>query len=167
MGCLTGATSMEIGFFLLLTAIIVLSMSANAATAAQATKLQFPGNRNTIPALTGKTFYMGTLVFVTAAGYATDVIAAGVNVFGGIVADRNYDNSAGASGAIQVEVYTRGRATLTGSGFTQAHQEAKCYATDNYTVTVTATNNTFIGIIKRVNSSTEVEVEMATGNRTP
>jgi len=61
--------------------------------------------------------YEGTLVYLTAAGYATDVTATGVNGFVGI-ARSEVDNSGGSAGDLNVEVWAEGdfELTLTGEG---------------------------------------------------
>ena len=103
--------------------------------------------------------YDGTLVFADATGYAVDVTASGVNRFAGVARDE-YDNSSGAAGDKQAELWTRGTFTLTGSGFTQASVKLKVYATDNYTVTTNASapNAVYIGVCQEYISATKIAV---------
>lgn len=106
--------------------------------------------------------YEGTLAFITAGGYATNVTATGVNFFGGIVV-ADTDNSSGADGALTAELRTDGVVTLAGTGFTQALVGNKIYAIDNYTVTGTSTNNTLIGYCTEYLSATAIRVRMRCG----
>lgn len=105
------------------------------------------------------TIYGGTLVFTNASGYADDDVASGVNPFAGIAVD-TVDNSAGAAGALNVELYTEGRFLLTGSGFAQTSVGKPVFATDNYTITLTPAAATYIGVITNYVSSTKVWVEI-------
>lgn len=95
--------------------------------------------------------YNGTLTFVLPAGHLTNIIAAGANVFGGISC-QDYDNSAGAAGAVEGETIIEGLVTLINAShsLTIADVESPIYATDNYTLTTTSTNNTLIGTLKDV-----------------
>ena len=70
------------------------------------------------------------------------------------------DNSGGGNGAIDATTYERASVHLPGTGFTQADVGKKAYAVDNYTVSITSTNNTYIGTIVRVVSATEVVVAL-------
>lgn len=111
------------------------------------------------PVAASTVLYGGTLVFTNSGGFADDDIAAGANTFAGIVT-RRYDNSGGANGDITAQIENRGQFVLTGSGFTQADVNVKVYATDNYTLTKTSTNNVFVGVIREVISATQVKVEI-------
>lgn len=86
-----------------------------------------------IPVAASTHIYAGTLVFVTAAGYADDDSATGVNGFAGIAVNE-VDNSSGTAGAKSVEVYTEGDFELTGSGFAQTDVGMPAYGDDNYAV---------------------------------
>mgnify|MGYP001581070136 CR=1 FL=1 len=86
-----------------------------AVTANQLIKRQ-DGCKRSYPVEQATRIYQGTLVYVNAAGYACDVTATGVNAFAGIaVAEAN--NTDGADGDIEVEVYTEGDFELTGTSF--------------------------------------------------
>jgi len=80
--------------------------------------------------------YQGTLVFLTAGGYATNVTATGVNGFLG-VAINECDNSGGSDGDLNVEVWADGVFELVGAGtFTIADVGSLVYADDNYAIVV-------------------------------
>lgn len=104
--------------------------------------------------------YQGTMVF-TASGWLTDVTASGANRFAGI-AKKQYDNSAGANGDIDAELFDEGVFVLTGSGFTQGTVGSLIYASDNYTVTTTSATNTLIGRCVEFISSTQIKVAIET-----
>lgn len=80
--------------------------------------------------------YQGTLVFLTAAGYATDVTATGVNGFLGIAVEE-VDNSAGSAGDMDVEVWTEGDFQLLGTATVViADVGSQVYAADNFLTTL-------------------------------
>jgi hypothetical protein len=117
------------------------------------------GLRKGYPVAASTTLYEGTLVFL-ASGYADDDTASGANAFGG-VAIAKIDNSAGSSGDLNVECHTEGVFRLVGSGFSQATVGSLIYATDNYTVTTTATGNSvLIGKCVGYVSSTVIDVKI-------
>lgn len=126
-----------------------------AVTANQLTKRQ-EGCRRSYPAAAVH-IYEGTLVYLTAAGYATDVTATGVNGFVGI-AVAEVDNSAGSAGDLNVEVYTEGDFELTLTGGAQAEVGSLAYGDDNYAVVVTIGSTSVpIGrIVKHVSSTRAV-----------
>ena len=118
------------------------------------------GDRRSYPVAASVHIYEGTLVFLTAAGYATDVTATGVNGFLG-VAVGEADNSSGSAGDITVEVWSEGEFTLTGSGFAQADVGSKVYAEDNYTVGVSISSASVpIGMVTEFISSTQIRVDI-------
>lgn len=118
-----------------------------------------PNDRSGGPVGDAEVLYAGTLAFVDATGFLVASTASGVNLFGGVVPE-NVDNSAGADGDVQSDVWIRGQFQFTGSGFTQADVGVKAYASDNFTVTATSTSNTYIGTIRRVISSTVVVIDI-------
>jgi hypothetical protein len=125
-----------------------------AVTANQLIKMQ-AGGRRSYPVEEATRIYQGTLVYVNAAGYACDVTATGVNAFVG-VAVGEADNTSGADGAIEVEVYTEGDFELTGTGFAQTDVGMPCYADDNYACVVAlGATSVRIGKVVRYVSSTK------------
>ena len=116
--------------------------------------------RRSYPVAASVHIYEGTLVFLTAAGYATDVTATGVNGFVG-VAVAEQDNSSGSAGDLTVEVWPEGEFVLTGTGFAQADVGSKVYAEDNYTVGVSiSTASVPIGMVTEYISSTKIRVDI-------
>lgn len=102
----------------------------------------------------------GTYCFVTAAGYATDVVNSGANKFLGIVKE-TVDNTSGAAGDKQVEFFTDGLFALPLAGAAQANAAlVDVYASDNYTLTLTSANMSKVGQIEFYNSGTEIEVRI-------
>lgn len=70
------------------------------------------------------------------------------------------DNSGGADGDKDVDCYTEGEFLLTGAGLVQADVGVVVYASDDGTVTKTASNNVLLGRIARFVSSTQVWVKL-------
>lgn len=125
-----------------------------AVTANQLIKKQ-DGCKRSYPVEESTHIYQGTLVYVNAAGYACDVTATGVNAFVG-VAVAEADNSSGADGAIEIEVYTEGDFELTGTSLGQTDVGMPCYADDNYaTVVALGATSVRIGKVVRNISSTK------------
>ncbi len=100
-----------------------------------------------------KVIYEGTLVYLDGGGDATDVKVDANSVFAGI-ARETVDNSGGADGDKNVEVWTDGEFTLPSSGLATADIGSDIHATDNYTTTKTATSNPKIGTLTSVESAT-------------
>ena len=116
--------------------------------------------RRSYPVAASVKIYEGTLVFLTAAGYATDVTATGVNGFVGVAVEQA-DNSSGSAGDITVEVWAEGEFVLQGTGFAQADVGSKVYAEDNYTVGVSiSTASVPIGMVTEYISSTKIRVDI-------
>jgi len=129
-----------------------------AVTTAQVIRKQCD-DRVSVPVAASVSIPEGSLVFVTTAGYATNVIAAGANVFVGI-AIANADNSAGSAGDISVEAHSEGIFELEGSSFAQTTVGESVYATDNYTLTTTSTNNSLVGTCVGYVSATKILVNL-------
>ena len=128
-----------------------------AVTANQLVKRQ-DGCKRSYPVEESTRIYQGSLVFVNAAGYACDVTATGVNAFVG-VAIYEADNTDGADGAIEVEVWTEGDFELTLTGGDQAEVQSPIYADDNYACVVAlGATSVRIGRIVRHVSSTKAIV---------
>lgn len=128
-----------------------------AVTANQLIKKQ-DGSRRSYPVEESTHIYQGTLVYINAAGYACDVTATGVNAFAGI-AVAEADNSSGADGAIEVEVYTEGDFELTLTNGAQTEVGMPIYGDDNYACVVAlGATSVRIGTIVRHVSSTKAIV---------
>lgn len=131
-----------------------------AVTANQVIDVQ-DGTRRSFPVAASTRIYQGTLVFLTAAGFADDDTATGVNGFCGIAVNEA-DNTSGSAGDIQVEVYTEGDFVLTGAGtYTQANVGDVVYGDDNYVINV-AIGSTSVPIGRAVGfvSGTKLIVEI-------
>jgi len=128
-----------------------------AVTANQLIKKQ-DGCKRSYPVEESTRIYQGTLVYVNAAGYACDVTATGVNAFVGIaVAEAN--NTSGADGAIEVEVWADGDFELTLTGGAQTEVGMPVYGDDNYACVVAlGATSVRIGTIVRHVSSTKAIV---------
>lgn len=135
-----------------------------AVTANQIVKRQ-DGSIRSYPVAASTTIYQGTLVFLTAAGFADDDTATGVNGFLGI-AKEFVDNSTGSAGDKTVEVYTEGDFELVGAGtYSQANVGDIVYAEDNYVIGVSiSTASVPIGKAVRFVSTTRLIVEIETVN---
>lgn len=113
------------------------------------------GKKRSYPVEESTRIYQGTFVFVNAAGFACDVTATGVNAFVG-VAVSEADNTSGADGAIEVEVWTEGDFEVTGTSFAQTDVGMPCYADDNYACVVSlGSTSVRIGTVVRYVSSTK------------
>ena len=133
-----------------------------AVTANQIVKQQ-DGSIRSYPVAASTKIYQGTLVFLTASGYADDDTATGVNGFLGI-AKEYVDNSSGSAGDLSVEVYTEGDFELVGGGtYTQANVGDIVYAEDNYTIGVAISSASVpIGKVTRFVSGTKLIVDIET-----
>jgi len=108
----------------------------------------------------GEILYAGTLAFLDADGYCTPDIATGSNRFAGIVR-KQADNTAGADGAIEAELYTEGDFVLPFTSVAQADlTPGLCYAVDNYAVNATAASQSYVGLAMRVAGTSLVEVRL-------
>lgn len=116
------------------------------------------------PVVTGVKIPAGTMFFITTAGFATNVIAAGANIFGG-VAYKTADNTSGASGDVWVEGYREGLFRMAASGLAQTNVPDKVYAVDNNTLSLTSTNQTYVGTIAEYVSATECIFDADTFNQ--
>jgi hypothetical protein len=118
------------------------------------------GQRRSYPVKGSTKILDGTLVFLTAGGYADDDTATGVNGFVGI-ANGEADNTDGSDGDIEVEVFAEGDFVLVGSGFVQADVGSVVYAEDNYTIGVSiSTASVPIGKAVRFVSASKLVVEI-------
>lgn len=114
------------------------------------------GELQDLPVVASDIIYEGAAVGENGSGYFRPLVAA--DAFAGF-AERQADNSAGAAGAINVRVKTRGRVILSVAGVTAVTDEGSTvYASDDDTFTLTSTSNSAIGKIVRYISGTTVEV---------
>lgn len=112
--------------------------------------------------LASTTIYKGALCFLVAAsGYLTHAIATGANRFAGVATD-TVDNSGGASGDKETETIVGGTVTLINAShsLTLADKGKDLYASDNYTVTVTSTNNVLIGRLSDIDNYGDPVIEL-------
>jgi hypothetical protein len=131
-----------------------------ATTANQLMRHRNAGSRRSQPAKAAKHFYEGTLAYNEAAsGYLTDVISTNANKFRGIVISE-VDNSGGASGEKDVELYTAGEFVLKGAGLAQTDVGKPVYGVDNDTISTDSTDKPRVGTITEFISTTRVAVEI-------
>ncbi|MCZ6655567.1 MAG: hypothetical protein O7D91_21370 [Planctomycetota bacterium] len=108
-----------------------------------------------VPVSGGIKIFGGSMVFIGADGFATNVETAGTTPFAGI-ADNEVDNIAGADGDKFIDVVDGIWSHLDGSSFTQADVGVDLFATDDNTLTATSTSNTFVGRVVEFRSATRV-----------
>jgi hypothetical protein len=102
--------------------------------------------------------YNGTLVCVDSTGYAIPAADTSGNVFVGVACE-HADNSAGAAGAISVQVRRRGVFEFAAAGLAIANTGADLYAADDQTVQLVA-NNVRVGRLAVFDSATNAPVEI-------
>jgi hypothetical protein len=98
------------------------------------------GKLHSYPVLTNVNIYQGSLVMITAAGWATIPAADAGNAGCVGVAVARANNTGGANGAIDVTVQ-EGEFLMTGDTLAQTIQGKVCYADDDNTVDETQTAN--------------------------
>jgi len=114
------------------------------------------GETQDLPVIASDIIYEGAAVGENGSGYFRPLVA--TDPFAGF-AQSKADNSAGAAGAINVRVKTRGRVILAVTGVTAVTDEGSTvYAADDNDFTLTSTSNTAIGKVVRYISGTRVEV---------
>jgi predicted RecA/RadA family phage recombinase len=118
-----------------------------AVTADQLISARIPGTGRLIDGLVeaGEVLYAGTMAFWDGDGFLMPTMT-GPLAFAGIVR-KLADNSGGADGDIKAELYTEGDFDLPLSGVAQGNVGDLAYATDNYTLTLTSTSNSLVGVI--------------------
>lgn len=105
------------------------------------------GDKEEYPVIAADIIYQGAAVGENGSGYARPLVAA--DPFLGF-AEAKADNSAGAAGAITVNVKKSGNIVLPISGLAiTANDRPAVYASDDDTFTLTATGNTLIGYVSR------------------
>ena len=126
-------------------------------------RIPHTGSLRQVKVEAGEILYAGTMCFLDADGFATPT--AGGLRFAGIVR-KQVDNSGGADGDLEAEVYTEGTFVLPFASVAQADlTPGLAYATDNYTCTATATSNSFVGVVERVYGSGLAEIRIDTQAR--
>lgn len=114
------------------------------------------------PVAASTTLYAGTMAFLNSDGNLDDDTGSGANKFAGLVVSR-VDNSGGAAGDLNAELWKEGLFKLVGASFAQTSVGLPVYATDNFTLTLTPTASTvLVGIVREYLSSTVVMVELIT-----
>ncbi len=105
------------------------------------------GDKEEYPVIASDIIYQGAAVGENGSGYARPLVAQ--DPFLGF-AEAKADNSAGAAGAINVNVRKRGNIILPISGLAiTANDHPPVYASDDDTFTLTSTSNTKIGWVSR------------------
>jgi Uncharacterized conserved protein (DUF2190) len=120
------------------------------------------GNYASYPVKGGAVIYAGAMVCIGADGYAVPASdTAGLKFMG--VARAYVDNSAGASGSLQVEVWRRGCFNLAASGMALSNAGDDVYALDDQTVGLTSasTNHIKCGVISEYVSAASVYVDIS------
>lgn len=102
---------------------------------------------NALPVASKAKIFGGALVGLTETGYARPLQAGDPGA--GFATD-GVDNSDGADGAALVTVKSRGKVCLYISGLTVADIGKNVYASDDNTFTLTATDNSLIGKLVRI-----------------
>lgn len=114
------------------------------------------GDVQELPVIAADIIYEGSAVGDNASGYARPLVA-GDPFFG--FAEQRADNAAGAAGAVNVRVRTRGQVVLSVTGAAGPGDVGETvYASDDDTFTLTAGSNTAIGKVSRHISGTTVVV---------
>lgn len=105
--------------------------------------------------------YKGALCKYNSAGFIEPCAVEALSKFAGI-AESEADNSGGSAGDETVDLKTKGRFLLTGTGFAQTDVAQLVYASDDQTVTKTeAANLQIVGYIVKFVSSTQVWVDLS------
>ncbi len=112
-----------------------------------------------------KRIYRGAFLGFSADGHAQPLIAID-NRFAGI-AFEEVDNLAGADAAKKVRAYTTGDFHLSLAGATRANVRAAVYATDDGTLTLTSTSNTYVGYVVDVPVAGEIILRLDFGRTAP
>lgn len=104
------------------------------------------GDRNHLPVIATDIIYEGAAVGDNASGYARPLVAG--DPFRGFAVAKA-DNSAGAAGAINVEVRQEGRVQLAIASLAITDVGKPVYASDDATFVLTATSNSYVGRVVR------------------
>ena len=121
-----------------------------------------PGNISAGPMKAGVKIYEGSAVGIeVATGYARQ-LEAGDTFLGFAV--RTVDNAGGADGALDIKVESEGNVILTVASLAITDVGAEVYASDGNTFTKTATSNTRIGYVRRVDDDSANTAEVTYSN---
>jgi hypothetical protein len=132
-----------------------------AITADRAMKIQSPGKLVSYPAVASVAHYGGALAYIIpASGYATNVIAAGVNTFAGIVKSGGGIAAPAASGDANVECWTEGDFELPTTGADQSWVGDLIYGIDNGSVDKTSASQSIVGRCVGFVSATKIIVRI-------
>lgn len=108
------------------------------------------GDLNSFPVIAADIIYEGAAVGLDGSGDARP-LTAGDKFVGFCI--QNTDNSTGAAGAVRVQVKTHGEIQLAVGSAAATDVGKAVYASDDNTFVLTASTNSFIGVIKRWVSS--------------
>ncbi len=103
--------------------------------------------------------WKGGLVAISAAGFAKIPAASVADVCAG-VAHETADNTAGAAGAVFAKVQTLGDVVLPFAAAAQTDLGVPIYCTDDSVLTLTSTNNVYVGLIVGVTVGVDVTVRL-------
>lgn len=106
------------------------------------------GDTITYPVIANDVIYRGSAVSLADTGRLAQPLVAGEAFVG--FATRQCDNSGGLASAKRVEVLRRGAVNLPIAGVAAADVGKKVYASDDNAFTLTATDNSLIGVITEV-----------------
>jgi hypothetical protein len=109
------------------------------------------------PVATGVRIFKGALVSVNSSGYARPLNTADKYVG---IAEDTVDNTAGSNGAANVSVRRKTSVAFAVTGATIASVGAKVYASDDNTLTLTASTNLLVGIVRKALGGNRVAVEL-------
>ncbi|TPK38998.1 cytoplasmic protein [Mesorhizobium sp. B2-5-3] len=119
------------------------------------------GDKEEYPVIAADIIYQGAAVGENGSGYSRPLVAG--DPFQGF-AEAIADNSAGAAGAINVNVKKKGNIVLPISGAAiTTNDRPLVYASDDNTFTLTATSNSLIGTVSRWVSTGIAIVEFDAG----
>jgi hypothetical protein len=112
------------------------------------------------PVAAGVKIFRGALVKITPGGFLAPCAAEAGAAFAG-VSSETVDNTDGANGDVDCDVFTEGLHQITGSGFTQGSLKASVYASDDQTISDTqGANEQLVGKVEGFISATEVYVRL-------
>jgi hypothetical protein len=106
-------------------------------------------HRDHVPVAAGVKICNGAAVALNASGFAVSAGPGAAHLRG--IADETVDNTADTvGGALNIEIITPEAAYFDGTGFDQDDAGKPVYFSDDHTVTLTSSTNTFAGRIRSV-----------------